>query len=277
MIEPQQLEFAWSVNEPVNEDEVLDHVFDRAVNEFAPLTRKHPRPLVEARFYPYAGLSSTVRLRSGRVYARVSDILKGAPTEVLYALACILIAKLYRARASKEHERTYREHTLRPAIVDAAEAARKRRGYKITTSPRGKVYDLGELFEQLNQRYFEGKIARPRISWSQRETRRVLGHHDHVHGAIIISRTLDKPKIPRLVVEYVLYHEMLHVKHPPRVARGRTVYHGRDFRLDERKFDRLDEALKCLAKIELPGRKRSRRRVARRLTGTKKGLGRLSK
>jgi len=225
------------------------------------LVKKEPKPAVEARFYPYAGLSSTIRLRQGRVYARVSDVLARSPEEVLHALACILIAKLYRLKASKEHERLYREYTARPSVLSASESARRQRGYKIISSPRGRVYDLEEIFADLNARYFAGRLEKPLLSWSQRRTGRVLGHHDHVHGAIVISRTLDSERIPRLAVEYVLYHEMLHVKHPPKPAGRRTVYHGRQFRIDERRFDRFDDALKLLEKIALPGKRR--RRVAK--------------
>src|SRR5260370_1741031 len=62
------------------------------------LVKKQSRPPIEARFYPYAGLSSTIRLRQGRIYVRVSDILRRSPREVLYALASILVAKLYRLK-----------------------------------------------------------------------------------------------------------------------------------------------------------------------------------
>ena len=253
MIEYKQLH----LYSPVTSDEILEAVFDQALRVSL---KKEPRPKVEARFYPYAGLSSTIRLRQGRVFARVSDILKGSPREVLFALACILVSKLYRQRASKVHERLYREHTLDPSIRDASQATRQRRGYKITTSSRGKVYDLAELFSDLNERYFSGKLERPVLSWSQRKTRRVLGHHDHVHRAIIISSTLDSAAIPRFVVEYVLYHEMLHVKHPARVVSGRTVYHCRAFREEERLFERFDEALKWLEKLAVPARGKTRRR-----------------
>ncbi|HXI92656.1 MAG TPA: hypothetical protein VNO24_21815, partial [Blastocatellia bacterium] len=72
---------------PVTSDEILEAVFDQALRA---MVKKEPRPRVEARFYPYAGLSSTIRLRQGQVFARVSDILRGSPREVLFALASIL-------------------------------------------------------------------------------------------------------------------------------------------------------------------------------------------
>jgi hypothetical protein len=245
---------------PITSDENLEELFDQALKT---LVKREPRPHIEARFYPYAGLSSTIRLRQGRVFARVSDILKGSPREVLFSLACILVAKLYRLKASKTHERIYKKHALDPPILDASQAARRRRGYKITTTSRGKVYDLVEMFSGLNARYFGGNLDRPLLSWSKRPTRRVLGHHDHVHNTIVISRTLDDPGIPSFVVEYVLYHEMLHVKHPPRVVSGRTSYHGRPFREDEQLFERIGEALKWMEKIAVPAQGRTRRRRRR--------------
>jgi hypothetical protein len=199
-------------------------------------------------------------LRRGTIYVRVSDVLQQSPTEVLFALASILVAKLYRRKVSEEHAYVYRQYTLRPEVLDASDSARRRRGYKMVTSPRGRFYDLEEVFDELNARYFEGALVRPRLSWSQGKTRRVLGHHDYVHGTIIVSRTLDSTAIPRLVLEYVLYHEMLHVKHPPRLVGGRTIYHGPEFRADERRFHQVDEATRLLEEVAAPVRRRHRRR-----------------
>ncbi|HKV39481.1 MAG TPA: M48 family peptidase, partial [Blastocatellia bacterium] len=187
----------------------LSAIFDLALRA---ARKAPPLPEVHARFYPYAGLSSTIRLREGRVYARVSDVLQESPPEVLYALACILFAKLYRRRVSPDQESIYRQYTLRPEVASAVESTRRRRGYKIITSAQGRVYNLEEIFDRLNGAYFESALERPRLSWSTTRTRRVLGHHDPVHDTIIVSKTLDSPQIPRLVLEYVVYHEMLHIK-----------------------------------------------------------------
>ncbi len=238
-------------------DNGLGSIFDAAMRE---VTKQENTPRVQARFYPYAGLSSTIRLRNGRVYARVSDVLSESPPNVLFALACILVAKLYRVKTRKEHERVYHEYATSPLVLDATETTRRNRGYKILTSPLGRTCNLEEAFAELNERYFGGALKRPVLSWSQGRTRRVLGHHDHVHDTITISQTLDSPRVPRFVVEYVLYHEMLHIKHSPRAVGGRTIYHGREFRDDERRFERFDEALKFLEQIASPVRKRRRRR-----------------
>src|SRR5262249_53977752 len=192
---------------------------------------------------------------------------------VLFALASILVAKLYRRRVSPQHAEIYRQYTVRPEVLHATESARRRRGYKMITSPRGRYYDLEALFDDLNARYFNGSLARPRLSWSQSKTSRVLGHHDHVHGAIIVSRTLDCTTIPKLVLEYVLYHEMLHVKHPPKPVAGRTIYHGPQFRDDEKRFHQVEEATRWLERIAAPVRRRARRK---RSAGSARRLRELS-
>jgi hypothetical protein len=253
----------------MTENSNLAAVFEDAIKT---VVKREPRPVVEARFYPYAGLSSTIRLRNGRIYARVSDILQQSPAEVLFSLACILVAKLYRLQAPREHERIYKQFATTPSVLDATEAARRSRGYKLMGSARGKLFDLDVIFSQLNDRYFGGKLAKPMLSWSQRRTGRVLGHHDHVHGAIVISRTLDSPKTPPLVLEYVLYHEMLHVKYPPRVVGGRTVYHGRHFRSEERRFEGFEQALALLEQVVRPVRREKRRSTRNpRKTSVKRG------
>ncbi|HEY6333399.1 MAG TPA: M48 family peptidase [Blastocatellia bacterium] len=242
-------------------DAGLESIFEAALK----IARGHSVvPQVHARFYPYAGLSSTIRLRQGRVFVRVSDILVDSPPEVLYALACILICKLYRRKSPQEYLQVYREYTSRPAVMNSSDLIRRHRGYKVFSSPSGKTYDLTETFNDLNSLYFEGYLERPTLSWTPGMSRRVLGHHDHVHGAIIISRVLDSPKIPKFVLEYVVYHEMLHMKHPPRSTGSRTIYHGVEFRADERLFERYEEANHWLKEIAPPARRRRRR--TRRLT-----------
>ena len=84
------------------------------------------------------------------------------------------------------------------------------------SGPQGDAYDLEKVFEELNQAHFHGWMAQPLLGWSRRPSRVMLGHYDPSHNAIILSRLLDSPRVPRLAVEYVLFHEMLHLQ----VSRG---------------------------------------------------------
>jgi predicted metal-dependent hydrolase len=69
--------------------------------------------------------------------------------------------------------------------------------------------------------------------------RRSLGHYDAAHNTIVVSRVFDRRTTPRCAVEYLVYHEMLHLKHPVTVRSGRRCVHSRAFQEDERRFPEL--------------------------------------
>jgi hypothetical protein len=213
---------------------------------FRQVTNRTQMPEIHVSFYPFAGLNHTIRIRKQRVYVRVSDILKDAPPQVHKALAFILVAKLFNKRVIAEHESLYRQYAYQPQVLRASDLARQKRGRKVLSTSLGRTFNLDRMYARLNRRYFNNELHKPTLSWSLRRTKRILGHHDLVHDAIVISRSLDQSSVPEYVVEYVLYHEMLHLTHRPRVMNGRRVFHTAGFRADERRFARYDEAIEWL-------------------------------
>jgi hypothetical protein len=119
------------------------------------------------------------------------------------------------------------------------------------SDPRGRCYDLAVLFAELNASYFGGAITATKLSWSARPSRVRLGHYDIVHHAIVLNRSLDRHDVPRVAVEYILYHEMLHVKHPVESAGGRRRIHPPAFRAEEKLFAGYAEARAVLRKLAL--------------------------
>ena len=74
----------------------------------------------------------------------------------------------------------------------------------------------------------------------------MLGHYDPAHNAIVISRVFDHVRVPRYVVEYIVYHEMLHLKHPVKLRGSRRCVHPKQFQDEEKLFPQLEEAKKFL-------------------------------
>ncbi len=223
--------------------------------------RRSTLPQIEVKFHAYAGLHHTIRVRSGRVYVRLSDLFQSAPPEVIRALAFILVARLLSKKIPKTHERVYRAYAFSPHILRASEIARRRRGHKVVSSARGQVYDLNKIFARLRRRYFEGEIDKPTLTWSRRRTRSILGSHDRAYSTITISKSLDSRDVPEWFVEFIVFHEMLHIKHPARLVRGRRYYHTSAFRLEERHFYRYQEAQDWLDRV-VRGRHELRARAA---------------
>ncbi|HSR68531.1 MAG TPA: SprT-like domain-containing protein [Acidobacteriota bacterium] len=195
-----------------------------------------PPPRFSLRFYPYANLHHTIRLRGQTVYLRLSDILCDAPEPVLSAIAVILLYKLMRRQPPAAERRLYARFVAREETRERCRRVRRKRGRKHLTAEQGRHFDLRSLCEDLNRRYFDGHLTIKRLSWSRRRNRRVLGHYDYAHNTIVIDRRLDHPRVPAYVVEFVIYHEMLHALFGERFQGGRRFVHHADFRRAERQF-----------------------------------------
>src|SRR5580700_3793330 len=199
-------------------------------------------PEFRVEFYPFANVNNTIRLREAVVHVRISDLLEGAPEAVIAAIAHILLAKVYRQPIQALHSTRYRRYVSSHDMSAKAQLVRQMRGRKRIGSPRGQVYDLDQIFEELNQRFFYGLLARPRMTWSRSHSRHSLGHFDPAHNAIVVSRVFDQPRVPRYAVEYIVYHEMLHLKHPVRLRGSRRCVHGPEFQAEEKLFPELEQA-----------------------------------
>ncbi len=210
------------------------------------LRPRAPMPEFRAEFFPFANLNNTIRLRDGKVLARLSDLLEGAPDDVLYAIVHILLAKLYRKPVNAACAHRYRQYISRKDVSAMTHRVRQMRGRKRIDTAQGRVYDLDAIFDDLNTRFFHGLLARPQMTWSRDHARNTLGHYDSAHNAIVVSRVFDRPQVPRYAVEYLVYHEMLHLKHPVRLRGTRRCVHSREFQQDEKLFPQLAEAKRFL-------------------------------
>lgn len=206
--------------------------------------RKYPK--IDVRFYPYIGINHTIRLREGTVFVRICEICRDMPDLGQKALAYILVAKLMRKRVPSKAREIYSKFTKTAEVREKAVENKRARGRKIISTPKGSVYDLDEIFDRVNQTYFQNAISKPVLTWSARRTYRILGHHDSTHETIVVSRSLDDRKVPQYVVEYVVFHEMLHIHHPTQHRNGRRYNHTPAFRRDEEKFMYFDEAEKWI-------------------------------
>lgn len=217
--------------------------------QYRALRPRAPIPPIDVRFRRFTSLNTTIRLREGRLHVRLSDLLEHAPDSVHQAIAHILLAKLYKKPITPLHADRYRRHVSSEVVSRQAEQIRQTRGRKRLLSPKGSYYDLDEVFESLNVRFFHGLLGRPTLTWSAHSARRMLGHYDAAHNTIVVSRVFDRADTPRCAVEYLLYHEMLHLKHPVRVKAGRRCVHSREFQAEERLFPALEAAKAYLKRL----------------------------
>ena len=214
--------------------------------EYRDLRPRAPIPPFDIRFYRFTSLNTTIRLREGRIKVHLSDLLEGAPEAVLRAIGHILLAKLYRKQIEPAHADRYRRFASSDSVLRHSERIRQTRGRKRVSTHLGQHYDLNEVFESLNRRFFHGLLGRPVLTWSEHSAKRTLGHYDAAHNTIMVSRVFDRRNTPRYAIEYLMYHEMLHLKHPVKVRAGRRCVHSREFQIEEKLFPELDRAKEYL-------------------------------
>jgi hypothetical protein len=226
--------------------ETPEEIFTRVFRELKPRT---PVPALRLEFRKFANANSSVRWDHSGLAFRITDLLEGAPSAILESLAYILISKLLRRQPPREYSDRYRRYLNRKEMRRSLQLVKQARGRKFVSGPRGDSYDLEALFDHLNQAHFHGLMAQPLLGWSRRPSRVMLGHYDPSHNAIILSRLLDRPNVPRLAVEYILYHEMLHLRFPVEHRGARRCVHTREFKEAEKQFPGLKEAKLLLKTI----------------------------
>jgi predicted metal-dependent hydrolase len=204
---------------------------------------------IRASFYPYIGLTHTIRRKGGCWMIRVSDHCRRAPRIVLEAIALILGCKVLRRVPPREMVRLYDRFRREATIEEAVDARRKKQGRKLIDVSEGRYHSLWRIYRELNERHFNNQIEIRRLGWGPRRSWSRLGHYDPVHHTITISPVLDSPRVPGYVVAYIVYHELLHTLFESRPCRGQKRHHPPEFQRAEKAYPDCAESKKFLAEF----------------------------
>lgn len=101
---------------------------------------------------------------------------------------------------------------------------------------QGRAHDLAASFERVNALYFGNQMARPTLVWNRTLTARKFAHYQPSRDTVMVSVTLDDPGVSASLLDYVMYHELLHKKHGSPLVNGRRQSHTPAFRADERLY-----------------------------------------
>jgi predicted metal-dependent hydrolase len=213
--------------------ETVEQIYERVFRALKPRTAL---PRISIRFRKYANATSRIRLEEGELRVSISDLLESAPAPIQEALAYILISKLYRKAPPASVIARYRRYLNRADVRRVLQLVQKERGRKAYRDPCGRVYDLRAIFEELNFEYFYGLMARPELGWSLRPSRTTLGHYDPSHHVIVVTNLFDSEKVPELLLKYVMFHEMLHLRYPTEHRGARRWVHTKEFKQAEKAF-----------------------------------------
>jgi len=185
----------------------------------------------------------SLRQRGGRWAFRAHEIFRSAPADVLRAVARLYFTRTRRdtrRRLSQLIQSFIAENETR---IEALATGRPRR--PALYGHRGKVYNLKEIFDELNAQFFNG-TQKALLTWSRTINRRKLGTWrllpDGDEAVIRINRLLDDSSVPSYVIRQLVLHEMLHGVFRSEKHGHRTVRHTKAFREFERRSPMYEQA-----------------------------------
>ncbi len=116
---------------------------------------------------------------------------------------------------------------------------------KFHTQTQGAVYDLRQLFNEINSHYFNNALT-SYIRWGSPRSKTsykysFVDEKGTKHNLITIAGVYNHPKVPDYAIKGVVFHEMLHIAIPPYKKNGRHSIHGPEFKKAEKAYPYLQE------------------------------------
>ena len=201
----------------------------------------------------------THRVQRGVLHARIHHMFLDAPASVVESLV------RYVTKGDREAS------ALLGDFIDENGFRLARRKRSVPLVSRGRHHDLLRLFEDINERYFDGgvnavitwgksgnrtKASRSAVSsrrgaklnaklnpWLKPRKTIKLGSYSAVDRMVRIHPVLDQKWVPRYFVQYIVYHEMLHHVIPASRGLGRVNFHPPEFKERERDFRHFERAM----------------------------------
>ena len=113
---------------------------------------------------------------------------------------------------------------------------------------------LEKAFDRVNEKYFYGLIEKSNLEWGKNTTTK-LGCYNYQTDTITISSIFEG--VDDILLDYVMYHEMLHKKHKFRNVGNRSMHHTGRFKQQEKEFEGHDEAELEIKKLIRKSKRRS--------------------
>lgn len=189
-------------------------------------------------------IPAVYRVSQERDFLRIEahQAFAGAPRQVILALLWTILAgkkaRMPDGSSSLEMVKAYSASKAYQKVVTALEGGARPHAART----RGQHFDLQQIFERVNRTYFQSKMNPPVLVWNKTLTHRKFGHYQPNTDTVMISISLDQASTPAHVIDYVMYHELLHRQLGASTNGSRTYTHTKAFRQAEAMFPKQQQA-----------------------------------
>lgn len=183
-----------------------------------------------AKFNPY---NANVKYTGNKLTFNLSKSWKSISSDIKIGLIQSLLLKIFKKKINTINIDMYNIFMKKIHIA----------------APKTKSHPILEAsFNRVNNLYFYGLIEQPNLEWNNSNYK--LGSYEYGSDTITISSTLKNTE--KELLDYVMYHEILHKKHKFTSKHGRNLYHDKEFRKKEKSFPNsliIEEKLKKLPRM----------------------------
>ncbi len=166
----------------------------------------------------FKGYNGNVRFDGKEIAFRISHPWKTVSDDMVVGLLQTLLNKLFKTK-------------IRTMEIDMYSIFMKKLHLTIPVTVEDPI--LKEAYNRVNDKYFAGMVSQPNLQFSQGNMRK-LGSYDYSTDTITISSILLKDEN---LLDYVMYHELLHKKLKFHEKNGRSYHHTREFRQKEKEYE----------------------------------------
>jgi hypothetical protein len=171
------------------------------------------------KFKPYR---ANIRLSGGNIQLNLSKKWKGVSNDIQVGIVQELLLKILKKRLKPLRTNTQNMELYNIFMKKIHIAAPKTDIDPI----------LEESFDRVNLEYFYGILEKTNLKWAFPSLSK-LGSYEYGTDTIMISKVLEGEQE---MMDYVMYHEMLHKKHKFKKSGSRSYHHTSEFRKDEKSF-----------------------------------------
>lgn len=224
------------------EENFLEHL--QTLNSYMQLAKdmeiKYRKVLRPRNYHLFVSLSYIpyvyrIQLNGQQLKLTINECLLRAPTGIKKE---VLQAALNGNNQSKKMLRSYCSSPGYQGMDLLIRGDKHSRG----SSPKGTYANLNESYMRVNRDYFNNELEKPQLAWSQKRNHRQLGSYSAQTDTVIISRAFDQAGVPEYVLDFIMYHELLHKKLGIKKANSGRYNHNKKFKDFEKQFLHYDGA-----------------------------------
>lgn len=186
---------------------------------FIRLFPKRRMPKISLSYGRLHGFNAKIFLSFSRMRVQLSKKWKNVSEDIQIGCIQELLLKLYKVKKKKQ---TIEIELYNNFIRSLSDHLPQIRSHPV----------LEQSFKRVNKEFFDNKISPPNLKLGKGLS--LLGSYCYQTNTITISSLLlEHPDL----LDYVMYHEMLHKKHKFYSTKtGRNMHHSHKFRLDEKSY-----------------------------------------